>query len=80
MVETRQGINSADAFFTLSRKPVIRADEIPPLGGKQATPEEEARMGAQLRRELLDYRAGRVEARARVLQAMSGKTTNSAED
>jgi len=79
MVQTEQGIRGADVFFTLNRQPVASGNEIP-LGGKPTTPEEESRMGAQLRRELSDYKAPIIEARTRVYQAMSGRATYYKED
>lgn len=80
MVETKHQIDRADVYFALGRKPVASGGEIPPLGGRLATPEEEVRFGNQLRRELHDYKAPVMEARGRIFQAMSGRLTNPTEE
>lgn len=80
MVETRNGISRAEVFLALGRKSIAGGGEILPLGGRPVTPEEEERMGEQLRHELHDYQAPMVEARSRAYQAMSGKLTNSTKE
>ena len=80
MVEANHEISRADVFLALGRKSTANGGEIPPLGGRPVTPEEEKRMGEQLRHELHDYQAPMVEKRGRAYQAMSGKLTNSTKE
>ena len=49
-------IDKGSIYLALGRKSIAKEDKIPPLGGRPVTPEEEAKMGELLRRELEQYR------------------------